>query len=123
MPKEKFNVTLVRGWPASICQRRKKRAPPGRSRGLVAWTMAISTGPTRSSMWATECDPTSSMMFWGSLSIQRSNGPACNWSSPLFHVIVISSGLPSLPELRSFFRHSIDRREQKVVANADFDSL
>ena len=63
-------------------------------------------GPTRSSMWATECDPTSSRMFPGSRSIQRLNGPDWSWPSPLFQVIVISSGRPSRPGARSCLSRS-----------------
>ncbi|HEY1381859.1 MAG TPA: hypothetical protein VGF55_33980 [Gemmataceae bacterium] len=95
--KEKFRSTAVSPACARTRQRRKNGPPVGSSVTRSASAVSRSGSPTRSSKWAAECGPTSSITFAGSRNSQPPNGPPRTWPSSLNQLTVTWSSRPSLP--------------------------
>ena len=111
---------LIRPRRASGGKTASRRASPP---GLLACTAVISPGRPGPACGPPKCGPISSMMFSGERSIQRSNGPDCNWSKPL--VPGDRDFIGPCPACRSqvVLQTLVDWCEQEIVADADLDPL
>ena len=103
---------------ANTLQWRKTRCAPGRSIGFDAIACSSSGMPTRSTMNAARCEPSSNSTFGSARRIQLLNGPNCTRPSGYSQRSETWSSRPMVPSRRCARRRSYAGMKRKLWLTA-----